>query len=217
MPHTKARRFKPQATQTHTIAWQARKADMLTVKPCVAPFGAYAYVCNEKNYKNAEWNRRIWMLFNYHLSASKHLKHILNILKPQQEVLVCKKNIDTMILNNVHTKTAFDQPLKYKYTMITRNTWACEPRKSSRSMVNPLAFWNKINKMKFTQLEPMQQFLQKDVTNNYYQQDSKQRGNINLGIINHKEIMDRTGKLILILATQTSKLLIHNNTHTIHS
>ena len=39
MPHTTARRFKPQATlepvQKHW--WQARKADMLTVTPRVAP------------------------------------------------------------------------------------------------------------------------------------------------------------------------------------
>ena len=39
MPHTTARRFKPQArlepAQQHW--WQARKADMLTVTPRVAP------------------------------------------------------------------------------------------------------------------------------------------------------------------------------------
>ena len=39
MPHTKARRFKPQArlepVQQHW--WQARKADMLTVTPRLAP------------------------------------------------------------------------------------------------------------------------------------------------------------------------------------
>ena len=39
MPHTKARRFKPQArlepAQWHW--WQARKADVLTVTPRVAP------------------------------------------------------------------------------------------------------------------------------------------------------------------------------------
>ena len=39
MPHTKARRFKPQArlepTQEHW--WQARKADVITFTPRVAP------------------------------------------------------------------------------------------------------------------------------------------------------------------------------------
>ena len=42
MPHTTARRFKPQArlepAQQHW--WQARKADMLTVTPRVAPLSA---------------------------------------------------------------------------------------------------------------------------------------------------------------------------------
>ena len=39
MPHTKARKFKPQArlepAQQHW--WQARKVDLLTITPCIAP------------------------------------------------------------------------------------------------------------------------------------------------------------------------------------
>ena len=39
MPHTKAREFKPQPRLKPTLWqwWQARKADMLTITPCVAP------------------------------------------------------------------------------------------------------------------------------------------------------------------------------------
>ena len=48
MPHTKARRFKPQVrlepAQYHW--WQARKADVLTITPRVAPncFGLFCFV-----------------------------------------------------------------------------------------------------------------------------------------------------------------------------
>ena len=41
MPHTKARRFKPQARLEPALYhwWQARKADMITITPRVAPTG----------------------------------------------------------------------------------------------------------------------------------------------------------------------------------
>ena len=39
MPHTKARKFKPQPRLEPTLQgwWQARKADVLTVTPSLAP------------------------------------------------------------------------------------------------------------------------------------------------------------------------------------
>ena len=52
MPHTKARRFKPQArlkpAQQHS--WQARKADVLTVTPHVAPLRVNIHLQTSKNH-----------------------------------------------------------------------------------------------------------------------------------------------------------------------